>query len=81
MNVTSTFPGATMRPLPWKCVDLVLLQQIVDALHVALHTLVLEGKHGGEIELRLDLDAHGGKPVRSAIGGFRIALARMQQSL
>ena len=68
-------------PAAVEVVDLVLLQQILDALHVALHALILEGKHGGEIELGLDLDAHGGEPVRGAVGGFRIALARMQQRL
>ena len=58
-------------------VDLVLLEQELDALHVALHALILEGEHGGEIELGLNLDAHAGE----AVGGLGIKLARMEQRL
>ena len=58
-------------------VDLVLLQEERDAVDIALHALILEGEHGGEIELRLDLDAHGGE----AVAGFGVGLARMQQRL
>ena len=49
-------------------VDLVLLQQILDAVHIAFHAFVLEGKHGGKVELRLHLDAHLGEMA----GRFRI---------
>ena len=34
-------------------VDLVLLQQERDAVDIALNALVLEGEHGGKVELRL----------------------------
>ena len=56
-------------------VDLVLPQEELDAVDIALHALILERQHGGEIELRLDLDAHGGE----AVAGFGVGLARMQQ--
>ena len=39
--LTSTLPGAAMRPAPMKGVDLVLLQQKLDALDVAVDALSL----------------------------------------
>ena len=59
-------------------VDLVLLEQEGDAVDVALHALVLEGQHLGEIELgRGHLDAHGGE----AVSRFLEQLGGMQQRL
>ena len=58
-------------------VDLVLLQQELDAVDIAFNTGVLEGEHGGKVESRLHLDAHLAETVRR----FREALARMQQCL
>ncbi len=58
-------------------IDLVLAQKESDAVDIALHAFVLEGEHCRQIELGLNLDAHGGKSV----GGLRIELARMQQRL
>ncbi len=46
------FPGGGDAPGAVKGVDLVLLQQEIDALHVAFDTLILEGHHGLEIEFR-----------------------------
>ena len=56
-------------------VDLVLLQEERDALDVALHALVLEGEHLGEIEFRLCRDAHAGE----AVAGFLVEFRRVQQ--
>ncbi len=48
-----------------KCVDLVLLEQIIDALHVAVDAFLLEFLHRDEIEFRLrDADPHAGEIVR-----------------
>ena len=58
-------------------VDLVLLQEELDAVNIALHARILEGEHGGEVELWRDFDAHAGE----AVGGFGITLACMQQRL
>ena len=66
-----------MRPVPWHGVDLVLLQQERDAVDIALNALVLEGEHGGKVEARLHLDAHGGE----AVAGLGVSLAGMQQRL
>ena len=48
--LTSTLPGAAMRARAVESIDLVFLQQEVDALHVAVDTLILERHHGLEIE-------------------------------
>ena len=59
-------------------VDLVLLEQVVDALDVAVDAFVLELHHRGEVERRLtDLDAHLGEHVP----GFLEQLGSMQQRL
>ena len=48
-----------MRPVPRSDVDLVLLEQEVDALDVAVDRLVLERHHLRQVELRLrHADAH-----------------------
>ena len=47
----STLPAPRMRAGAVEGVDLVLLEQEGDAVDVALHALVLEGQHLGEIEL------------------------------
>ena len=61
---TSTWPTAAIRAVPWNDVDLVLLEQELDALDVALDALVLEGHHLLQIERRLaDLDAEVGEMV------------------
>ena len=62
---------------PVQGVDLVLLQQEGDAVDIALNALILEGEHGGKVELGLHLDAHAGEGV----AGFGIGLARVQQRL
>ncbi len=64
-----------------KWLDLVLLQEEGNAIDIAFHPLVLEGEHGGKIELRLHLDAHAGKAVPCAVDGFGIAFRGMQQRL
>ena len=53
MNVTSTLPGAEHAARAVEVIDLVLREQERDAVDVALHALVLEGQHLGEVELRL----------------------------
>ena len=50
--VTSTLPGADDAAGAVEGVDLVLLEQEVDALDVAVDARVLERHHRGEIELR-----------------------------
>ena len=56
--------------------DLVFLEQIVDAIDIALDALVLVGLHGSQIELWLcHLDAHFGQTV----GGFMKLFRRVQQ--
>ena len=50
---TSTLPGATMRPVPMKRVDLVLLEQELDALDVAVDPSSLCSIMAWQIELRL----------------------------
>ena len=77
MKVTSTLPGPMMRPVPWKWSILFFFKQKRDAIDIALHALILEGEHGGKIELGLHLDAHGGE----AVAGFGIGLAGMEQRL
>ncbi len=64
-------------PCPVEVVDLVLAQQKRDAVDIALNAFILEGEHGGKVELGLDLDAHAGEGV----GGFSVTLARVQQRL
>ena len=57
--VTSTLPGAGDAAGAAHGVDLVLLEQEIDALDVAVDAFVLEFHHRGEIELGLaDPDAH-----------------------
>ena len=68
---TSTLPGAGDAAGAVERIDLVLLEQELDALDVAVDALVLELHHRGEIELRrADLDAHlgeaRGRPPRTA---------------
>src|SRR3974377_2172890 len=54
-----------------KRVDLVLLQQEVDALHVTIDALVLERHHGLKIELRrTDADTHLGKRMPRLLEQF-----------
>ena len=50
---TSTLPADRMRPVPVIEVDLVLLEQELDALDVAGHAFVLERHHRLQIELGL----------------------------
>ena len=62
-----------------KRLDLVLLEQELDALDVAVDALVLVLHHGREIELGLaDLDAHAG---RSSCAGLLVQLGGMQHRL
>jgi hypothetical protein len=62
--VTSTWPGAAMRAGAGEGVDLVLLEQELDALGVALDALLLEGQHLLEVEAgRADADAEIGEMV------------------
>ena len=76
--LTSTLPGAAMRPGAVHRVDLVLLEQEIDALDVAVDALVLELHQRGEIELRrADADAHLGK----AMSGLLEHLRGVQQRL
>ena len=71
---TSTLPGAAMRPAPMKRLDLVLLEQIIDALDVAVDALLLVFEHRREIDARLaDLDAH----VAELVPGFLVKLRRI----
>jgi hypothetical protein len=59
-------------------IDLVLLEQEIDALDVAVDAFLLEGLHLHEIELRLrDADAHAGEIV----SGFFEQVRRVQQRL
>ena len=60
-----------------KVVDLVLLQEVGDAIDIAFDARILEGEHGGKVENGRDLDAHGGE----AVFRFGVALARMEQRL
>src|SRR5690606_30575758 len=61
-----------------KRLDLVLLEQERDTLHVAVDTSVLEFQHARQIKLRLaDLDAH----LRECVRGFLETLGREQQRL
>ena len=60
--VTSTWPAAAMRACADERVDLVLLEQELDTLGVAVDAFLLERLHLGKIELRLaHRHAHGGK--------------------
>ena len=56
-------------------IDLVFLEQEIDALNVALHRLVLEGEHGGEVELRFHLDAE----MAEIVSGFGETLRGVEQ--
>ena len=58
-------------------VDLVLLQEVGDALDIAFDARILEGEHGSKIEDGLHPDAHGGE----AVFRFGVALARVEQRL
>ena len=76
--LTSTLPGAAMRPAPMKGVDLVLLEQELDALDVAVDALVLERHHRREIELgRGHADAH----LAEAVAGLLEQFGGVQQRL
>ena len=59
-------------------VDLVFLEQEVDALHVAVDAFLLEGKHLLQIELRLrDADAHARKIVTRFLEEMRSVQERL----
>jgi hypothetical protein len=59
-------------------VDLVLLQEVIDPLNVAVDRLVLELEHGAKIELwRTNADAHLGE----AVAGLLEHLGSVQQRL
>ena len=78
--LTSICPAAAMRAAAVEGVDLVLLQEELDALDVALDALVLEGHHGLEIELRRrDADPHLAEValrLLEALGGVQQRLRR-----
>jgi hypothetical protein len=58
-------------------IDLVLLEQKIDALHVAVDGLVLERQHRLQVELRLaDPDAHVGEAVAGFLEQLRKAWSR-----
>src|SRR5262249_10556601 len=71
-------PGAENSADAGDDVDLVLLHQELDALDVAVDTLLLEIHHRGQVELRRrHADAHPGEGV----GGFLEHFGGMQQRL
>ena len=56
--LTTTLPWPAMRPAALDGRDLVLLEEIGDAVGVAFDDLVLAGQHGGKVEADVaDLDA------------------------
>ena len=70
--------GSDDAPGALKGLDLVLLEQKLDALHVGLDILLLEFEQGRQLDARLaDLDAH----LREARAGFFVELRRVQQRL
>ena len=76
--LTSTLPAAAIRPAPMKGIDLVFLEQELDALDVAVDARVLECHHRLEIELgRGHADAHFAERVAGLLEQF----GRVQQSL
>ena len=61
-----------------KRLDLVLLEQKLDALHVALDVLLLVFEQRGEIDARLaELDPH----LRESVAGLLVAFGGMQHRL
>ena len=76
--LTSTLPGAAMRAGAVKGVDLVLLEQELDALDVAVDALVLERHHRG----RSSLGALTPMPIlRERVPGLLEQLGGVQQRL
>ena len=77
MNVTSTTPGALMRPAPWKWSTLFLRIRKATPSVLPLTPSSLKASILRKVELRLHVDAHGAE-VRA---GVLVELGGMQQRL
>ena len=77
-SLTSTWPGATMRPAPWNVSILFFLNRNSTPFTLLSTILLLVVEQSRQIEARLaDLDAE----LREAVAGFLVELGGVQQRL